>query len=511
MDNLETRVFEMRVADVEERTVTGIAVPYGQTANIGGQYEERFARGAIQTVENTKLYFQHREIIGRVIEGRETDAGYEITAKISDTSLGRDAYALIKDQAIGSFSVGFIPIEQTREGNVVTRTLVDLREVSLVDQPAYTNAEITQVREADEPDAEPTETPEIPEQLTESESTLDNLELDVRAIADEVAELRRTVDANAQAEPQATPVIHRSAGEALKAIAHGDDIALRAYTGGTTADAIVMDGWVGDLTRLVDEAAILRGVFGSATLPSEGNFIEYGVLDANTMVVDVQAAEGDDLEFGKVSVTTQTAPVKTLGGWTQLTRQEIERSSTNILDLSLRAQAMQVGKALNTLTRNAYIAAHAAQVTATNTVAVANPTSYADWIGAITDASVKFQALGLGISALVVDADTFKVLATLEAADGRPVLLTSGNGVNNVGTINVVGLAGELASVTVVMDPALEGEIAFVNRAALTVYGSPVVRLQDENIINLSKDFSVYTYAATAVEVPAAIIPVIID
>jgi HK97 family phage prohead protease len=498
----------MRVADVEERTVTGIAVPYDQTANIGGQYEERFARGAIQSVEHTKLYFQHREIIGRVIEGRETDAGYEITAKISDTSLGRDAYALIKDQAIGSFSVGFIPIEQTREGNVVTRTLVDLREVSLVDQPAYSAAEITQVREEQETATEPTNLTETP---TESEPVLENLELDVRAIADEVAELRRTVDANAQAEPQATPVMHRTAGEALKAIAHGDDTALRAYTGGTTADAIVMNGWVGDLTRLVDEAAILRGVFGSATLPSEGNFIEYGVLDANSMVVDVQAEEGDDLEFGKVSVKTETAPVKTLGGWTQLTRQEIERSSTNILDLSLRAQAMQVGKALNTLTRNAYTAAHAAQVTATNTVAVADPTSYADWIGAITDASVKFQALGLGISALVVDSATFKALATLEAADGRPVLLTSGNGVNNVGTINVVGLAGELASVTVIMDPALAGQIAFVNRAALTVYGSPVVRLQDENIINLSKDFSVYTYAATAVEVPAAIVPVIID
>ena len=34
------------------------------------------------------------------------------------------------------------------------------------------------------------------------------------------------------------------------------------------------------------------------------------------------------------------------------------------------------------------------------------------------------------------------------------------------------------------------------------------IQLQDENIINLSKQWSLYKYAATAVEIPAAIVPV---
>ena len=45
MAEIETREFEVR-ADLEERTITGLAVPYGQDANIGGVYMERFVPGA---------------------------------------------------------------------------------------------------------------------------------------------------------------------------------------------------------------------------------------------------------------------------------------------------------------------------------------------------------------------------------------------------------------------------------------------------------------------------------
>jgi hypothetical protein len=88
--------------------------------------------------------------------------------------------------------------------------------------------------------------------------------------------------------------------------------------------------------------------------------------------------------------------------------------------------------------------------------------------------------------------------------------LVTGAGSNNVGSINVTGLGGSLASVTVVVDPKLSaGDVAFVNRSAIREYTSPVVRLQDENIINLSKDFSVYMYSAVATEIPAGIVAVV--
>lgn len=46
MAEMETREFEVR-ADLEERTITGLAVPYGQDANIGGAYMEQIGRAHV--------------------------------------------------------------------------------------------------------------------------------------------------------------------------------------------------------------------------------------------------------------------------------------------------------------------------------------------------------------------------------------------------------------------------------------------------------------------------------
>jgi HK97 family phage prohead protease len=513
MPNLEIRELDIRAVNSEERTITGIAVPYGEVANIG-LYQERFAPNSVTLAETTQLFWRHEEPIGLIKSGRETKDGYEITAYISDTPRGNEAYTLVRDGVINKFSVGFQPVEEKIDANdVKVRTKVLVREVSLVPMPAYDGANVLSVRE------DSGTTDEVPMELpkNQEENEMDSNETTIAAqdLVNEVRESVETLSREVQVLKSATTtasvesVDKRSAGEVLKAIAKNDENTIRAYTGGTTADAVVMNGWVGDLTRIVDEAAVLRSVFATGALPGEGNYVEYAQLKSNTMDIDVQAAEGDDLVFGKIEQELKTAPVKTLGGYTTLSRQEIERSSINILDASLRAQAIQVGKALNAQFRTAYLAAHAAQVTADNTVVVPANGTYTDWLNAIVDASVKFQNQGLSLDALVVDAATFKKLVALEGSDGRPVMLVTGNGTNNVGSINVAGLGGSVASVAVVVDPSLTGGVAFINRNAIRQFNSPVVRLQDENIINLSKDFSVYLYSAIADEIPSAIVPVV--
>jgi len=100
MTELETRDVEFRVDNAEERTVTGLAVPYDQIADIAGQYQERFAPGAIDGIDGVKLFWNHEDIIGHVVEGRETSAGYEITAKVAATSLGNDVLELMRSGSV---------------------------------------------------------------------------------------------------------------------------------------------------------------------------------------------------------------------------------------------------------------------------------------------------------------------------------------------------------------------------------------------------------------------------
>ena len=156
MTEMETRSFEVRL-DAETREVSGIAVPYGQVADIG-PYKEQFVAGAIRSIEDVKLFWQHSEPIGKIIEGRDTEEGFEIRAKISDTPRGNEAYTLLKDNVINKFSIGFMPVEQTRDKDLVTRTLVSLKEISLVSFPAFSGASVAEVREEQPVSDVPTDT-----------------------------------------------------------------------------------------------------------------------------------------------------------------------------------------------------------------------------------------------------------------------------------------------------------------------------------------------------------------
>ena len=200
MSEIEIREVEFRLGE-EPGTITGIAVPFNQPTDIGGAYREQFAPGAIRSTNDVKIFYghDHNDLpIGKVIAGRETDAGYEITARLTaGVQQADETLALLRDGVLDKFSVGFEPVEQVRDGNTITRTKVNLREVSVVWAPAFAGASITEVRE---------ESPSEPQPINESESELENnIELDVRSVQDEVAELRRVVESSVAPVAPAAP------------------------------------------------------------------------------------------------------------------------------------------------------------------------------------------------------------------------------------------------------------------------------------------------------------------
>src|SRR5690606_4699805 len=82
-------------------------------------------------------------------------------------------------------------------------------------------------------------------------------------------------------------------------------------------------------------------------------------VESDTTQVGPQpTGEGEDLLFGKVTTGTATAPVRTLGGWSSLSRQAIERTSVNVLDLTFTALANKYAKAVETLTRGTLTTAY---------------------------------------------------------------------------------------------------------------------------------------------------------
>jgi HK97 family phage prohead protease/HK97 family phage major capsid protein len=504
MTEMETREVEFRLDQVEERTISGVAVPYGQDANIGS-YTERFAPGAIRGVEDVKLFYGHAEPIGKVIEGRETPNGYEITAKLTEgVQRADETLALMRDGVLNKFSVGFMPVEQTRDGNVVTRTLVDLKEVSVVPFPAYSGAEITQVREEQE-------TAPIEPTPNESESEVsENTELDVRAIQDELVEVRRMVEANvAPVAPIASSFEQfRSQGEFAKALANGDEKAVELARAATSSNTYSLPGWVGFINNLIDLNRPSWNAFSRGALPASGLTVDYAKVSANTIAVGNQATENTSISDGQITIANTSVAVKTYAGKTTLSRQLVERSSTPYLDTAF--QALSIAYANQT---NAAVVSAIAALDFTGKVMDMDGGTAKSVLEGIVDGAKYIKTnSGLNAEFILAGPALYKYLVTMADTVGRPIVRVDGGAANgeSIGSAPAP-LTATVWGLPVIVDTTLGDTVGYMaNSNAVRVFesaGSPV-RLVDDmsGIATLSNNYAVYGYAAITVPFESAIV-----
>ena len=499
MNEMITRSFEIRATDAEKREVSGIAVPFNQTIDIGGGWSERFEKGAVDLTADVKLFRDHEDIIGVVTEMEESDEGLLIRAKISDTVLGNETLNLVKDGAIRSFSVGFIPVTDVKKDKTIIRKKVNLKEVSLVAFPAYDKAEVLSVRE------------ETNQEEISMENTTPDYTSAIEEVRNHAEELERRLDVIASEKAPAISVPQfRSYGAWVKGVAAGNEDALalhRTFTGADTGDTVMQNAWVSDTVRILNAGRPTYSVFSSAALPADGNNIEYPVLNTNTLSVAEQAAEGDTLAYGKITLTSATAPIKTYGGYTDMSRQVVERSSVNFVDTAFRAMVAKYAAVTNAAVRAKLIADEANF----NSSALGAWTA-AEIIDSLAEAATKVNGdTGLPLEFILVSSDVFRLMAKTVDTMDRPILSNAGATVNTYGSINPVGLTGNVLGLPIVVDPSLANLSFYAgNSAALTTYesaGAPF-RLDDEDITALTNSFSVHGYLGIAASDPKALVKI---
>ncbi len=495
---MENRSFEIRETNVETREVIGRAVPYNDVIDIGGGDKEQFVRGSVDLNSHVKLFRDHKEIIGKVNSMEEREDGLWIKAKISSTKLGDETLELVKDGAIRSFSVGFIPLVDEKQDRTIIRKKVNLKEVSLVAFPAYENASVTEVREIkEETNMETTTTPDYSSEIAE-----------VRNHAEELERRLEVLSADKTEAPTAPKF--RSYGEYVKSVATGEDSGLtlaRAFadTNSVMADSILKNAWVNETIRILNNGRPTYNVFTSAPLPADGMTIEYPLLNSDTSAIEEQVAEGDSLTFGKIDLTSATANIKTYGGYTAMTRQLIERSSVAYVDAAFRAMAAAYAKKTNNVVKS-YIDS----LTTTSTSSVAAWSADAI-IEMLADSATKVNnETGKALEFILCSSDVFKQLAKQVDGVARPIAAAT-NPSNGFGSINPVGLTGNIAGLPIVVDPSLAaGTLLTGASSAITTYesaGAPF-RLNDGDITNLTQQFSVYGYLAVAGHDPKALVKV---
>jgi HK97 family phage prohead protease len=132
-----------------KRTITGIALPYNTEATVSGGQTVSFLPGSLPTEGKApKLYMSHdsTQAIGLVTERADSPEAMYFTAKVSTTVLGDEALVLAADGVLDSVSVGVNPTKFSyNEDGVMIVEAADWMELSLVPQPAFAGATITDV------------------------------------------------------------------------------------------------------------------------------------------------------------------------------------------------------------------------------------------------------------------------------------------------------------------------------------------------------------------------------
>lgn len=506
-------------------TLEGVAVPFNQRYALFSDYAEVIDPDCdFGTRKTVKVSREHGDLIGKLTDMRSEADGLHVVAKLADTESGREAAELVREGVYDGFSIGFRPVENrvidSDDGvTEVHRRKVDLFEVAVTGIPAYPAAEITSQRSQTTTTNNESEAPSMGND-NEQRDVNERLE----AFGEELRGIKATVAAGIQTTaPAELGGEFRTAGDYLKALSdernadHAAAIDLMRQTRdqivtGDTGNTVV---WITDDLRLIEQRRKVTNILTRDTLPATGMSMEYNVVSEDTTAAAKQTAEGAALTFGKVKFGTKTADINTYGGYTTLSRQVIDRSTTPMLNTALKALNNAYAKATENAVRTYLYDLIKSQRDATkNPNNITAPAALAamtpdQWAGLILDAAEVMDDRNAAMTRLGVSKDVALALIKLKDSGNR-FMDISGKGGDTIGAFDLTGVVGDLMRVPVYLLPkAPDGTAAFIDPTAVTVWesGGPT-QLSNTDPVNIVDNYSVYGYMAVAATFTDGLLPV---
>lgn len=506
-------------------TLEGVAVPFNQRYALFSDYAEVIDPDCdFGTRKTVKVSREHGDLIGKLTDMRSEADGLHVVAKLADTESGREAAELVREGVYDGFSIGFRPVENrvidSDDGvTEVHRRKVDLFEVAVTGIPAYPAAEITSQRSQTTTTNNESEAPSMGND-NEQRDVNERLE----AFGEELRGIKATVAAGIQTTaPAELGGEFRTAGDYLKALSdernadHAAAIDLMRQTRDqiVTGDTGNTVAWIANDLRLIEQRRKVTNILTRDTLPATGMSMEYNVVSEDTTAAAKQTAEGTALTFGKVKFGTKTADINTYGGYTTLSRQTIERSTTPMLNTALKALNNAYAKSTENAVRTYLYDLIKSQRDATDNPnnitapAALNAMTPDQWAGLILDAAEVMDDRNAAMTRLGVSKDVALALIKLKDSGNR-FMDISGKGGDTIGAFDLTGVVGDLMRVPVYLLPkAPTGTAAFIDPTAVTVWesGGPT-QLSNTDPVNIVDNYSVYGYMAVAATFTDGLLPV---
>jgi len=496
-------------ADAANRTISGKIVPLNVEAGSTNMGKVIFQSGSIEiaNASSIRLLSQHdnKKPLGKMLDYSETEDAINAVFSVSRSQRGTEALILAEEGLQSGLSIGAEVLKSKIKDGVTYVSAARLVEVSLVTDPAFKSAQVTDIA-AEESDVEEITQP------TESETaSVENTTPAVEATpveAQAVEAARPTVSAMSYTNPRIELTAAKYAEQSIRA-ALGDESA-RQYL--LAADSTVNNpGLVPtrQLSEIINPLgttirpsieAITRGV-----LPDAGMTFEIPKITAMPTVAET--AQGNAFSDTDMTSDFLSVTVKKYAGQQTFSVELLDRTSPAFFDELVRNMASAYAKATDAAVNAAIITG--ASLDATTTVTY--PTA-AELLGVVARGAASVYNATLGLANpfarnMIVNTSQWSNIMTLNDS-GRPIY-TASQPQNAGGAVTPTALQGNVAGLNLYVTPNTasgtdtDGSILIVNPDAYTWYESPTFRLRAETTATGQVTIGYYGFGAIATKVGA--------
>ena len=494
-------------ADSASRTVSGKIVPLNVEAGSTNMGKVIFQSGSIEIPDPKaiKLLSQHdtKKPLGRMVSFSESEDAIHAVFSVSRSQRGTEALILAEEGLQSGLSIGAEVLKSKIKDGITYVSSARLVETSLVTEPAFKSAQVTDIAAEEsvvEEEIQPTES----ETATVEETTPAVEATPVEAPAVEAA--RPTVSAAYYTKPRIEVTAAKYAENSIRA-ALGDESArqyLLAADNTTDNAGLVPTRQLSEIINPLGTTirpsidAISRG-----TLPDAGMTFEIPRIT----VMPTVAETAEDASFNETDQNSNflSVTVKKYAGQQTFSVELLDRTSPAFFDELVRNMAAAYAKATNAAVNAALIAGATADATTT----VTYPTA-AELLGVVARGSASVYAATAGLPNpfarnMVVSTGQWSNIMSLNDA-GRPIY-TASQPMNAGGQVAPTSLTGNVAGLNLYVDPTNAGDgdgtILIVNPDAYTWYESPTYRLRAESTAAGQVTIGYYGFGAIATKVGA--------
>ena len=497
---------QVLAANVETRTIKGLVVPFSKVGNTSAG-PVRFEFGAFGDIDASQivLNMEHDRTrpLGRGIAGSEevTPAGISMAFKIAPTGAGNDALVEASEGLRPAFSIEANVNEYSIEKGVMVVSSANLEAVAHVTNPAFKDAQISQVA-ASEPDDEATEA----EQPAEEQPQENTVEETTAPVADEVTAAAVVTAAAPVAYAKPRSPINSQASyleHSIKAKMGNHDSAqyvMAADDSFSTNPAFTPVQYVNSVidTSIGSRPAI--DAIGSRAITASGMVISHPKITTSGSVADTNEGAAPS-ETGIVS-SYVNLDVNKFAGMQRYSVELLERSSPDFFQAMVDNMTRQYNKATD--------AAVIAALTAGGTQATATAATSAGIISYVsTEAPAAYLATGELPSAYIAGTSQWSLLMGATDTTGRPIY-NAYNPANNGGVAGPQSLRGNVLGLDLYVDPnavatTIDESAFIVTPSSVAIYESPILRMSTNVVTSGEIETMLYGYLAVGVLVAGGV------